>query len=180
MIPILGVLLLAIPVVELAVILAVGDRIGYLNTLGLLVLISVVGAVLLKREGAATWRRLQTSIRGGQVPHDEVIDGALILFGGALLLTPGFVTDLVGLLIVFPGTRAIVKRSARKVIAVLALKRFGAAGIAVSSGRKVYQARATNVRRTTQPGASPASSTPEPLPSGPPAQSDEGDSPGKG
>jgi UPF0716 protein FxsA len=173
MLPVLGLLLLAIPVVELAVILAVGDQIGYLNTLGLLILISVVGAVLVKREGTATWRRLQTSIRGGVVPHDEVIDGALILFGGALLLTPGFVTDLVGLLFVFPGTRAIVKRSARKVVAALALKRFGAAGVAVSTGRKVYQARATNVRR-----AAPSSSTPETLPSAPPTPSDEDDSPG--
>lgn len=171
----LGLLIIIVPIIELWVIVMVGIRIGFLNTLALLVLVSIAGAIMLKREGLATWRRLQATMARGDVPTDEVTDGALILLGGALLLTPGFVTDIVGLLIVFPGTRAAVKSGVRKVLGLVALKRFGPAAAAASTGRRIYTARVTSARRkdaVTKP--------PETLPSARPRPSDGGGSPGRG
>ena len=164
----LGLLIIIVPIIELWVIVVVGSRIGILNTLALLILVSIAGAILLKREGIATWRKLQATMARGEVPTEEVTDGALILLGGALLLTPGFVTDIVGLLFVFPGTRAAIKVGARKVLGAVALKRFGVAGAAASTGRRVYDTRVTNTRRrdaVTKP--------PEMLPSAPPRPSGE-------
>lgn len=171
----LGLLIIIVPIVELWVIVVVGSRIGILNTLALLILVSIAGAILLKREGIATWRKLQATMARGQVPTDEVTDGALILLGGALLLTPGFVTDIVGLLFVFPGTRAAIKVGARKLLGAVALKRFGAAGAAATTGRRVYDARVTNARRQEDATKPPGS-----LPSAPPRPSGEGGSPDKG
>ena len=167
----LGLLIIIVPIIELWVIVMVGARIGFLNTLALLILVSVVGAILLKREGLATWRRLQTTMARGEIPTDEVTDGALILMGGALLLTPGFVTDIVGLLFVFPGTRAAIKVGARKFLGLIALKRFGAAGAAASTGRRIYTARVTDARRKD------AKTIPETLPSVPRPPSGEDGSP---
>jgi len=171
----LGLLIIIVPIIELWVIVMVGARIGFLNTLALLVLVSVAGAILLKREGAATWRKLQATMARGEVPTDEVTDGALILFGGALLLTPGFVTDIVGLLIVFPGTRAVVKSGVRRFLGLVALKRYGPAAAAASTGRRIYTARVTSTRRQV-----PVTKPPETLPSAPPRPSDGGGSPGRG
>ncbi len=156
----LGLMIIIVPIVELWVIVMVGSRIGFLNTLALLILVSIAGAVLLKREGLATWRRLQSTMARGEIPTDEVTDGALILMGGALLLTPGFVTDIVGLLFVFPGTRAAIKAGARRFLGGVAAKRFDAAGVGPSAGRRVYTARVTDARRkdatTTTPGSLPS------------------------
>lgn len=171
----LGLLLLVVPVIELFLIVVVADRIGGLNTFALLILISVVGAVLLKREGLAAWRRVQTAIREGRVPADEVADGALILFGGALLLTPGFFTDAIGLLFLIPGPRAVAKRSMRKLFGFLALKRLGPLGTAAAAGRKVYSARVTRERRTD-----PTTPAPEPTPYELPDPSGEDGSRGRG
>ena len=168
MLPGLGLLILVVPVIELAVIIWVGQSIGYVETVGLLILVSIVGAVLLKREGVATWKRLQATLRRGEMPTDEVTDGAFILFGGALLLTPGFVTDLVGLSFIFKPTRAAMKGAARKLLGAVALKRFGVAGAAASAGRKVYNAQVTNSRRKVGASSDPAS-----LPSEPPDLSGE-------
>lgn len=169
----LGLLIIIVPVVELWVIVMVGARIGVLNTLSLLILVSVAGAVLLKREGLATWRRLQSTMARGEIPTDEVTDGALILMGGALLLTPGFLTDIVGLLFLFSGTRAAIKGGARKFLGVVALKRFGAAGAAASTGRRIYTTRVTDARRKDAARTPPGS-----LPSAPSRPSDEDGSPG--
>ena len=171
----LGLLILVVPVVELAVIIWVGQSIGYLETVGLLILVSIVGAVLLKREGMATWNRLQATLRRGEMPTDEVTDGAFILFGGALLLTPGFVTDIVGLSFIFKPSRAAMKGAARKVLGALALKRFGVAGVAASTGRRIYTAEVSRSRRKNSPSPGPAS-----LPSESPGPSDEDGSPGRG
>jgi UPF0716 protein FxsA len=107
-------ILLGVPLAELWVIIEVGEWIGVLPTLVVLIAVSVAGAWLLKREGLLTWRRLRDTLRRGRVPADEAIDGALILFGGALLLTPGFLTDAVGLLLLIPVSRAVVKRVGRR------------------------------------------------------------------
>jgi len=100
---------LAMPFLELFVILKVGHAIGALNTIGLLILVSAVGAWLVKREGLAALRRAQGRIQDGGVPTKELIDGVLILFAGALLLTPGFLTDVAGVLLLLPPVRAALR-----------------------------------------------------------------------
>lgn len=113
--PMPAVLLVAfivVPLAELWVISRVGDRIGLFPTLIILLAVSVGGAWLVKREGRAAWRRFRGSL-GTKVPAVEVVDGALVLIGGTLLLTPGFLTDAVGLLLVIPPTRAVANRAVR-------------------------------------------------------------------
>ena len=106
-------LFIVVPIVELYVIIQVGHALGVFNTLALLVLISFLGAWLMKREGLGTWRRAQRQIDAGTVPGRELVDGALIVLAGALLLAPGFVTDIVGLLLLLPPVRAAVRGFAR-------------------------------------------------------------------
>jgi UPF0716 protein FxsA len=136
---VLVVILIAAPLAELWVILQVAQGIGVPETIGLLVLISVAGAWLLKQQGMATWRRLNYALNRGRVPGKEVTDGALILLGGALLLTPGFITDAVGLVLLLPPTRAAVKGAARTVMARWARRRAYRGG--------VYWTEATRVER---------------------------------
>ena len=110
MVPILVLVFVLVPLAELAVLIAVGDWIGLVPTLILLLVVSVVGAWLAKREGLAAWRRLQLALAQGRMPTVEVTDGALILLAGALLLTPGFLSDVLGILLLLPPTRAIARR----------------------------------------------------------------------
>jgi UPF0716 protein FxsA len=97
------------PLVELAVIGQVAAGIGVLNTIGLLVAVSIVGAWLAKREGGAVLRRIQLSLDRGELPSKEVADGGLILLAGALMIAPGFISDCLALLLLFPPTRALVR-----------------------------------------------------------------------
>lgn len=106
-------LFLIVPVVDLALLVAVGDRVGLWPTVAAVVLTAAVGSSLARREGLAAWQRVQTKLGSGGVPGRELIDGVLILVAGTLLLTPGFLTDLVGLLGLFPPTRALVRRAVR-------------------------------------------------------------------
>ena len=103
-----------VPLAELYVILKVGDAIGVGWTILLLVADSVLGALLLRSQGRSVWRRLNTALSDGRMPHREVVDGVLVVFGGAFLLTPGFITDVLGLLLLIPPTRALVP-AARKI-----------------------------------------------------------------
>ncbi|MEA2451408.1 MAG: protein FxsA [Actinomycetota bacterium] len=169
----LGLLLIFVPIVELYVLIQVGQVIGVLPTIALLIGVSIAGTMLLKREGMATWRRVQEALARGEMPTTEVIDGFLILLGGALLLTPGFVTDVFGLLFLFPPTRAGARAFFRKALGLAVIKRFPGASTAASTGRKVYQARVSNTRRVDSAG-----STPEPLPSAPLPPPGEDGSPG--
>ncbi len=107
--------LIVIPFVELWILIQVADSIGVFETILVLIGVSIAGAWLLKHQGLATWERLNAALRRGEMPANEVTDGALILFGGALLLTPGFLTDVVGLLLLLPPTRAVIKTLFRKV-----------------------------------------------------------------
>ena len=109
-VPLLVMLFIVVPLVELFVIIQVGGAIGVLPTIGLLLLDSILGSVLMRSQGRAVWRNFQAATAAGKVPAREVLDGALVIFGGALLLTPGFVTDLLGVLLLVPPTRAIVRR----------------------------------------------------------------------
>ena len=94
--------LVLVPIVEIYVLLQVGQLLGVLPTVVLLVVMSLLGAYLLRREGARTWRAFRTALGSGRLPAAEVADGALVILGGALLLTPGFATDVFGLLCVLP------------------------------------------------------------------------------
>jgi len=100
---------LVTPIVELVVIVRVAGSAGVLNTIGLLVLVSVVGAWLVRREGLGILRRAQRELADGRMPGKELVDGLLVLLAGALMLTPGFVTDAVGLLLLFPPVRAVIR-----------------------------------------------------------------------
>jgi UPF0716 protein FxsA len=99
------------------VIIQVGQWLGVLDTLVLLVLISVVGAWLAKREGLGVLRRIRQQLDLGRVPGAELVDGFLVLFAGALLLTPGFLTDCLALLLLLPPVRAAVRRVLRRWLA---------------------------------------------------------------
>jgi UPF0716 protein FxsA len=109
MLPLLVVIFVAVPIIELFVILQVGQAIGVLPTIGLLVVDSVLGSVLMRSQGRASWSRFNAALAARRVPAREVVDGVLIVFGGALLLTPGFVTDLLGLSLLLPPTRALLR-----------------------------------------------------------------------
>lgn len=108
--PLLILLLLVVPIVELYVIIQVGQIIGVWWTIFLLIADALIGAWLLKHEGRAVWQRFRTTIDRGGVPAKESIDGVLVIAGGALMLTPGFVTDLFGILMVLPPTRALLRK----------------------------------------------------------------------
>ena len=110
--PVLGLLLLfiALPLVELYVIYKVGDAIGILPTILLLAADSVLGSLLLRSQGRAVWRRFNEAMSAGRMPHREVQHGVAVIFGGALLITPGFLTDILGLALLLPPTRALVIR----------------------------------------------------------------------
>jgi UPF0716 protein FxsA len=103
-------LFVVVPLVELYVILQVGQEIGVWWTIALLFAGSVAGSLLLRSQGRSVWRRFRETLAAGRPPAREVADGALIIFGGALLLAPGFVTDAVGFFLLLPPTRAIVRR----------------------------------------------------------------------
>ncbi|HZD79968.1 MAG TPA: FxsA family protein [Actinomycetota bacterium] len=103
-------LFLVAPIAELAVIVQVAGAIGVLDTIGLLIAVSIVGGWLAKHQGLTTLRRIQTAIAGGEMPSREVANGALILLAGALMIAPGFISDFVALLLLLPPTRAAVRR----------------------------------------------------------------------
>ena len=102
--------LLVVPVAEIAVIVAVGKVIGGWQTLALLLLESALGAYLVKHEGRRAWQALRGALNSGQMPGRELADAALVLIGGTLLLTPGFLTDIMGFFFILPFTRPITRR----------------------------------------------------------------------
>lgn len=157
----LFVLIIVVPVVELYVIVQFAQEIGVLNTIGLLIVISIAGAFLLKQQGVATWQRMQATLARGEMPGKEMTDAFLVLIGGALLLTPGFLTDAFGILLLLPPTRAALKGGFRKMLGSWAIKRAGPAG-------KIYTATVVRNRRTTREqapsGRPPLDAAPEPAP----------------
>ncbi len=117
--PIFTVLFLVVPIVEIYLLLEVGGLIGALPTIILVVLTAVIGAGLLRQQGLSTLARLQQSMGQGKIPAQEMVEGILLAVGGALLMTPGFVTDTMGFLCLLPFSRTfiaknIMKRSADK------------------------------------------------------------------
>jgi UPF0716 protein FxsA len=140
----LVVLLVVVPLVEVYVLVQVGQAIGALPTIAILVAMSLLGAYLLRREGSRTWKAFRGAIGTGRVPTREVVDGGLVIFGGALLLTPGFATDLFGLLCILPPTRVALRR----VLLGVLRRRLGLAGMVAQFGGDVLG------RRTGRPGGS--------------------------
>ena len=104
------VIFIVVPLAELYVIFKVGEEIGYPLTILILAVDSIVGSLLLKSQGRAVWRRFSETMAAGRVPHREVLDGVMVIFGGAFLITPGFLTDIVGLLLLLPPTRVLARR----------------------------------------------------------------------
>jgi UPF0716 protein FxsA len=107
--PVLPVLLIA-TIVEVAVLIAVGHAIGVLATIGLLILTSLVGTALLRREGARALGAFVEALRARRAPHRELLDGMLITAAGVLVVVPGFVSDVLGLLLLLPPIRGLVRR----------------------------------------------------------------------
>ena len=105
----LVVLFILLPIAEIYVIVKVGEAIGILPTLALLILDGFVGAALARSQGRTAWERFNRALAEGRVPARETFDGAMIILGGALLLTPGFITDVVGFALLIPPTRALVR-----------------------------------------------------------------------
>lgn len=101
---------LVVPIVEIYVLIQVGQVIGPWWTILLLVADSILGSWLIKSEGGRAWRALRTALDSGRMPAKELADGALILVGGTLMLTPGFVTDAFGILLILPFTRPVFRR----------------------------------------------------------------------
>jgi UPF0716 protein FxsA len=110
---ILVALFIVVPIVELYVIIQIGGLIGVWPTIALLLADALLGSFLLRHQGRGAWRRFNLALAERRFPGREVADGLLIAIGGTLLLTPGFVTDIVGLIFLIPPTRAIIRRLLR-------------------------------------------------------------------
>ncbi len=108
---VLAVLFVVVPIVEIYLIVQLGQEIGPWWTIVLLIGAGVLGSVLVKREGGRAWRALQDALASHRMPATELADGALILIGGTLLLTPGFMSDVVGLFCILPFTRPVARRA---------------------------------------------------------------------
>ncbi len=109
MVLLLFVLFIAVPIAEIYVIIQVGQAIGALWTIALLIADSILGTMLMRAQGRAVWRRFNLALKEGRPPAREVLDGVLVIVGGAFLLAPGFLTDAVGLSLLLPPTRAFYR-----------------------------------------------------------------------
>ena len=163
--PLLILLFILVPLVELYVIIQVGGQIGIVPTLLLLLADSIIGSVLLRSQGRAAWTRFNRALAENRMPAREVFDGALIIVGGTLLLTPGFITDIFGLLLLIPPTRAMVRAASKK----LFIGRFTMGPKAAMWGYgQMRDRRAARGQGTHAPGPAPGAAPP-PRGSGTPA-----------
>jgi UPF0716 protein FxsA len=99
-----------VPVMELSIIIYLGSFIGTMNTVIIVLSTAIVGAYMVRLEGLGVFLRIQKELAKGTFPADELINGAMILVAGALLLTPGFITDIFGFLMVIPGSRKVIRK----------------------------------------------------------------------
>jgi len=104
------ILFVIVPVTELYILIEVGKKIGSLTTIGIIILTGIIGAYLVKGQGFMILKKIQNDLNEGIMPGDSLIQGVIILAGGILLLTPGFVTDIVGFIFLIPVSRNIVKK----------------------------------------------------------------------
>ena len=147
-------LFIVVPIVELWLIIQIGGLIGVVPTLALLLADAVLGSLLLRHQGRGAWRRFNQATAERRFPAREVADGLMIAVGGTLLLTPGFITDVVGLLLLIPPTRAIARRTLRGVF----MRRFTVVGM----GSRLGDMRRSSSGRDEPPGdrRDPAASRP--------------------
>lgn len=147
---------IVVPVVEIWLITQVAGQLGWFETIFLVIAVSAAGAWLVRREGLGVIRRIQESFRGAKLPTDDLADGAMIFFASALMLTPGFLTDFVGLALLIPPIRAILRppliRAFRKRVEVRTAglgASFGSGGFTgfgrrgPGAGREVYDVPGT-------------------------------------
>jgi UPF0716 protein FxsA len=139
-------LFIVVPIAELYVIIQVGQAIGALPTIAILLADSIIGSLLLRSQGRTAWRRFNEALQAGRVPAREVLDGALVIFGGAFLITPGFITDIVGIVLLLPPTRALVRRLTVGIFA----RRFvvSAVGTAGAAGARAARRRHNGAKGT--------------------------------
>ncbi|HEX7059843.1 MAG TPA: FxsA family protein [Solirubrobacterales bacterium] len=126
----LVILFIVVPIAELYVIIQIGQLIGIWATLALLLADALLGSLLLRHQGRGAWRRFNEALAARRFPGREVADGVLIVIGGTLLLTPGFITDVFGLALLLPPTRAIARRLMRPLL----LRRFSIVSFPVGRG----------------------------------------------
>ena len=150
-----------VPIVELYVIIQIGGSIGIVPTLLLLVADSIIGTLLLRSQGRAAWVRFNRALAENRVPAKEVLDGVLVIFGGALLLTPGFLTDIVGMILLIPPTRAIVRGFLKRF--VVGRVAMGPRAAAWGYGQ-VRDRRGRRRGRAPGPGPAPGSRRPQGAP----------------
>lgn len=127
----LALLLIAIPILEVWLLVQVGQRLGLLPTVLILIVEAVIGVLLMRHEGSRAWKALNDAFTNGKVPTGELADAALILVGGVLLMLPGFLTDIIGFLFLLRWTRPF----ARKLIAFFVARRINRLGIPVMRAR---------------------------------------------
>jgi len=125
---------IGVPLLEIFVLVQVGQEIGPWWTILLLILASVLGTWLIRREGGRAWKALTEALQTGRMPARELADGALILIGGTLMLAPGFVTDAFGVLLILPMTRPVARRLLTRVAARRLLAPIGEPGNAHRPG----------------------------------------------
>jgi UPF0716 protein FxsA len=130
----LAALFIVVTLAELSLLVIVGDAIGVLNTIGLVVAVSLAGAWLAKRAGLGVVGRIREQLEAGRMPANELIDGALVLVGATMLLVPGFVTDVCGLGLLLPPVRAAVRGALKRRFRVR-IVRLGAARTTVRAAR---------------------------------------------
>ena len=109
--PLILIILVSLPLLEIAVLVAVGSKIGVFATIGFVILTGALGTFLLKLEGASAFSRLQTQLKSGRPPEKELANAAMIMLAGVFLIIPGFVSDVIGLLLFLPPVRAFVIHS---------------------------------------------------------------------
>ena len=97
------------PLVEMAILIELGRRFGMWHTVGIVVLTGIIGASLAKTQGVQVYRNLTESLNNGELPHNHLIEALLLLVGGALLITPGLLTDIAGFVLVLPWTRRLAR-----------------------------------------------------------------------
>lgn len=144
----LALLFFLVPIAEIAVLIQVGQVFGTLPTILAMVGLSLAGAWLAKLQGLLVWSRFMSTLARGRIPSTEIQDGALVLFGAALLLTPGFLTDFLGLSLLIPGLRSVVKPVLIKAGRALAGRR----GSRWAAGDRRRSSRVTVVDATVVPG----------------------------
>jgi UPF0716 protein FxsA len=129
-------LFILVPIAEIYVIIQVGQAIGPWWTIALLIADSILGSMLMRSQGRAAWRRFNAALAEGRPPAREVLDGMLVIFGGAFLLTPGFISDIFGVIFLLPPTRAL----ARRFIVRQVLRRTPAGRVAMFATRRAENA----------------------------------------